>query len=68
MYQQKKISKVIEKQNPIINIGEYKEIKEKSQKRLSQKINFKSVSLPIITYASHEERECFKKLLNRMAV
>ena len=62
------IREILNKQEKIINIDEYKEIKEKVQKKISKNIDFKPVSLPIMTYGTYEEREYFRKILNGEAV
>ena len=62
------VKEILEKQKKIIDINEYKEIKEKAERKIKKNINFKPVSLPIMTFGTHEEKEYFRKILNNEAV
>lgn len=62
------IKTIIEKQNKVIDINEYKEIKEKTQKRINKNIDFKPVSLPIISFGTHAQRKMFRDILSGMAI
>ena len=62
------VKEILEKQEKIIDINEYKEIKEKAERKIKKNINFKPVSLPIMTFGTHEEKEYFRKILNNEAV
>lgn len=60
------VKTILEKQEKIIDINEYKIIKEKTKRKIN--INFKPVSLPIMTFGEHEEKEFFKSLLEIKAI
>ena len=60
------VKTILEKQEKIIDINEYKIIKEKAKRKIN--INFKPVSLPIITFGEREEKEFFKNLLEIKAI
>lgn len=62
------VKEILRKQKTVIDINEYKEIKEQTNEKIRKRINFKPVSLPIITFGSHEEREYFRKILDNEAV
>ena len=62
------VKEIMSKQEKIIDINKNKEIKQKVQKRNNKTINFKSVSMPIMTFGTHEEKEYFRKILNNEAV
>ncbi len=62
------VREILEKQEKIIDFEEYKEIKLNTQKRINKNINFKPVSLPIISFGTHGERKLFRDILNGMAV
>jgi hypothetical protein len=62
------VKEIMAKQEKVININEYKEIKEKTKKKINKNIDFKPVSLPIITFGTHGERDFFRKLLDGKAV
>ena len=62
------VKTILSKQNKVIKIEEYKEIKEKAERKIKKNINFKPVSLPIMTFGTHEEKEYFRKILNNEAV
>lgn len=62
------VKEILKKQEKIIKIEDYKEIKEKTQKKINKNIDFKPVSLPIITFGSKEEREYFKGIISEMAI
>ena len=62
------VREILEKQEKIIDFEEYKEIKVNTQKRINKNINFKPVSLPIISFGTHGERKLFRDILNGMAV
>ena len=62
------VKRIIEKQEKVIDINEYKEIKEKAERKIKKNINFKPVTLPIITFGTHEEKEYFRKILNNEAI
>jgi hypothetical protein len=62
------VKEIMVKQEKVININEYKEIKEKTKKKINKNIDFKPVSLPIITFGTHGERDFFRKLLDGKAV
>ena len=54
------VREILEKQEKIKDLEEYKEI--------NKNINFKPVSLPIISFGTHGERKLFRDILNGMAV
>lgn len=62
------VKAILEKQEKVIEINEYKEIKEKAERKIKKNINFKPVSLPIMTFGTQEEKEYFRKILNNEAV
>lgn len=62
------VKEIMSKQEKIIDINKHKEIKEKVQKRIDKSINFKPVTIPIMRYGTHEEKEYFRKILNNEAV
>lgn len=62
------VKTILEKQEKVIDINEYKEIKIKAERKIKKNINFKPVSLPIMTFGTHEEKEYFRKILNNEAV
>lgn len=62
------IRTILEKQDKVIELDEYQEIKEKTKKRIHKNIDFKEVSLPIITFGNHEQRQLFKDILNGTAI
>ena len=62
------VKTILSKQNKVIKIEEYKEIKETAERKIKKKINFKPVSLPIMTFGTQEEKEYFRKILNNEAV
>ena len=62
------VKTILSKQNKVIKIEEYKEIKEKAERKIKKNINFNPVSLPIMTFGTHEEKEYFRKILNNEAV
>ena len=62
------VKTILEKQEKVIDINEYKEIKIKAERKIKKNINFKPVSLPIMTLGTHEEKEYFRKILNNEAV
>lgn len=62
------VKTILSKQNKVIKIDEYKEIKEKAERKIKKNINFKPVSLPIMTFGTHEEKEYFRKLLEDVAI
>ena len=62
------VKAILEKQEKIIDINEYKEIKIKAERKIKKSINFKPVSLPIMTFGTHEEQEYFRKMLSNEAI
>lgn len=60
------VKSILEKQEKIIDINEYKNIKEKTKRKIN--IDFKPVSLPIMTFGEHDEKEFFKNLLEIKAI
>jgi len=62
------VKTILKKQEKIVNIDEYKEIKEKAERKIKKNINFKPVSLPIMTFGTHEEKEYFRKILSNEAI
>ena len=62
------VKTILSKQNKVIKIEEYKEIKEKAARKIKKNINFKPVSLPIMTFGTHEEKEYFRKILSNEAI
>lgn len=62
------VKTILEKQEKIIDIKEYKEVKEKVQKKIRKNIDFRPVSLPIMTFGTYNQKEYFRKLLNGEAV
>ena len=62
------VKTILEKQEKIIDIKEYKEIKNKAERKIKKTINFKPVSLPIMTFGTYEEKEYFRKILNNEAI
>ena len=62
------VKTILEKQEEVIDINEYKEIKIKAERKIKKNINFKPVSLPIMTFGRHKEKEYLKKILNNEAV
>ena len=62
------VKTILSKQENVIKIDEYKEIKEKAERKIKKNINFKPVSIPIMTFGTHEEKEYFRKILNNEAV
>ena len=62
------IRTILEKQDKVIELDEYQEIKEKTKKRIHKNVDFKEVSLPIITFGNHEQRQLFKDILNGTAI
>lgn len=62
------VKTILSKQEKVIKIDEYKEIKEKTERKIKKNINFNPTSLPIMTFGTHEEKEYFRKILNNEAV
>ena len=62
------VKEILDKQEKIIKIEEYKEIKEKTKRRINKNIDFKPVSLPIISFGTRGQRKLFRDILNGMAV
>lgn len=62
------VKTILEKQEKVIDIKEYKEVKEKVQKKIRKNIDFRPVSLPIMTFGTNNQKEYFRKLLNGEAV
>lgn len=62
------VKTILSKQSKIVNIEEYKEIKEKAQKKMKKNINSNPISLPIMTFGTHENRRFFKELLSNVAI
>lgn len=62
------VKTILEKQEKIIDINEYKEIKIKAERKIKKNINFKPVSLPIMTFGTQEEKEYFRKTLSNEAI
>ena len=62
------VKEILEKQEKVIDFEEYKEVKVKTQKRINKNIDFKPVSLPIITFGTQAQRKFFRDILNGMAV
>lgn len=62
------VKTILEKQEKIIDIKEYKEIKNKAERKIKKNINFKPISLPIMTFGTYEEKEYFRKMLNNEAI
>ena len=62
------VKEILNKQEKIIDFNEYKEIKAKTQKKMNKNIDFKPVSLPIISFGTHAQRKFFRDILNGMAV
>jgi len=60
------VKTILEKQEKIINIDEYKDIKEKAKRKVN--IEFNPISLPIMTFGNHEEKEFLKNLLEIKAI
>lgn len=59
---------ILNKQAKIIDIEEYKEIKEKTKRKISKNIDFRPASIPLMTFGMHEEKEYFRNLLSNKAV
>ena len=62
------VKEILNKQEKIIKIEEYKEIKEKTKRKINNNIDFKPVSLPIISFGTQGQRKLFRDILNGMAV
>ena len=62
------VKEIMSKQENIIDIRKDEEIKEKVQNKIKQNINFKPVTIPIMTFGTHEEKEYFRRILNNEAV
>lgn len=62
------VKEILEKQEKVVKIDEYKEIKKKVQKKISREINFKPVRMPIMEFGRFEQRDFFRKLLDGKAV
>ena len=62
------INTILEKQNKVIDIKEYKEIKEKTRRKIQKNIAFNPVSLPIISFGTHAQRKLFRDILSGMAI
>ena len=62
------IKTILEKQNKVIDIKEYKEIKEKTRRKIQKNIAFNPVSLPIISFGTHAQRKLFRDILSGMAI
>ena len=60
------VKSILEKQEKIIDINEYKIIKEKAKRKMN--IDFRPMSLPIMTFGEHDEKEFFRKLLEIKAI
>lgn len=60
------VKEILLKQEKVIEIDEYKEIKEKARKKIN--VDFRPVSMPIITFGTKEEKEYFRRILNNIAV
>ena len=62
------VKEILNKQEKIIEFNEYKEIKAKTQKKMNKNIDFKTASMPIISFGTHAQRKSFRDILNGMAV
>ena len=62
------VKEIISKQGKIINLNEYKEIKEKATKKMKESLNIKQVSIPAMTFGKIEDRIYFKELLANVAI
>lgn len=62
------VKTILSKQEKIIKIEDYKEIKEKVERKIKKNINFNPISLPIITFGTQEEKEYFRKILKNEAI
>ena len=62
------VKEIISKQGKIINLNEYKEIKEKATKKMKESLNIKQGSIPVMTFGKIEDRIYFKELLANVAI
>ena len=62
------VKEIISKQGKIIDLTEYKEIKEKATKKMKESLNVKQVSIPAMTFGKIEDRIYFKELLANVAI
>ena len=61
------IKEILEKQDKVVDITEYKEIKEKARHKMKN-IHFAPVSLPIMEFGKGGQRKFFKDLLNKVVI
>ena len=61
------IREILEKQENVLDINEYKEIKEKAR-RVMKKVHFAPVSLPIMEFGKGGQRKFFKDLLDKIVI
>lgn len=62
------VKEIISKQSKIIDLNEYKEIKEKATKKMKESLNIKQGSIPAMTFGKIEDRIYFKELLANVAI
>lgn len=61
------IKEILEKQENVVDITEYKEIKEKAKHKMKN-VHFAPVSLPIMEFGKGGQRKFFKDLLNKVVI
>ena len=61
------IKEILEKQEKVVDINEYKGIKEKAKQKMKN-INFAPVSLPIMEFGKGGQRKFFKDLLDKIVI
>ena len=61
------IKEILEKQENVVDITEYKEIKEKAKRKMKN-VYFAPVSLPIMEFGKGGKRKFFKNLLDKVVI
>lgn len=59
---------IIAKQAKIIDLNQYKAIKEKATKKMKESLNIKQVSIPAMTFGRIEDRKMFREILANVAI
>ena len=61
------IKKILEEQKKVVDIKEYKEIKEQVKQKMKN-INFAPVTLPVMEFGKGYQQKFFKNLLNKIVI
>lgn len=57
------VKEILSKQGKVIDFEEYREIREKTKKKINKNIDFKPVQIPIMEFGTHEQKEMFRAIL-----